>query len=136
MDRYTIIGNLGRDAETRTLSGGHVITSFAVAVTENWKDKQGNKQSRTTWIDCKFWGEGGKKLAEYLIKGKKVLVEGRPTVRAWVKKDDPEKAMAILELNVDNIEFLGGGSKEQSSAATTTESVDLPAEKKEEDLPF
>jgi single-strand DNA-binding protein len=87
--------------------------SFSLAVTEKWKDKQGQQQSNTTWIRCTIWRKADQtKIAEYLKKGTRLLVEGRPTANAYLNKDN--KAVGVLDLRVDDFEFLGGGQRNES----------------------
>ncbi len=71
VNRITLIGNLGRDPETRTFNDGNPIVSFSVATSESWKDKAtGEKTERTEWHNVTITNEGlGKVAAQYLLKG-------------------------------------------------------------------
>lgn len=106
MNRTTVIGNLGADAEVRHLESGQAAISFSVGTTERWTDKQGNKQERTDWTRCTIWKPADKtSIAQYLKKGTKVLVEGKATARGWIHQTTGE-VNAQIELNVSNIELL------------------------------
>lgn len=120
MNRYQAIGNLGRDAEARTLDSGSTAISFTVAVTEKYTDKSGQKVENTTWINCTLWrtAQQSTAIANYLKKGQKVLVEGKPSVRSYEKNDGTHGAS--LELRVDNIELLGGAPTDSSTAPANT----------------
>lgn len=115
LNRFTFIGNLGQDAQVRTLDSGATAISFSVAITEKYRDKQGNTQELTTWVNCTRWVQqgGSTALAQYLRKGQKVYVEGRPTARGYVANDG--QAAASLEVRVEKIELLG--SAQQQGAA-------------------
>lgn len=117
MNRYQAIGNLGRDAEARTLDSGSTAISFTVAVTEKYTDKSGQKVENTTWINCTLWrtAQQSTAIANYLKKGQKVLVEGKPSVRSYEKNDGTFGAS--LELRVDNIELLGGAPADSQPTA-------------------
>ena len=123
LNRFTFIGNLGQDAQVRTLDSGTSAISFSVAVTEKYKDKQGNAQEITTWVSCTRWvPQGGSTaLANYLLKGQKVYVEGKPSARSYVAQDGT--AAAVLNVRVDKIELLGGS---QGQSAQPNSSYNAP----------
>jgi single-strand DNA-binding protein len=104
MNNLTIAGNIGRDAELRRLQDGTPVAQFSVAVS-NGKDKQGNRRD-STWFDCSLWGKRGEALSQYLTKGGKVAVSGLVSARAHESK-------AYLQLRVNEITMLGGGSDNQ-----------------------
>ena len=114
----TIAGHLGRDAETRE-AGHSVVTSFSIAVSDKRND-------RTNWFSCSLWGSRGEKLRQYLVKGKAVLVTGGLTTREHNEKQ-------YLEVNVDDLSFLGSGSEASSSAPRSTAAA---AGEPDEDIPF
>jgi len=117
MNRYQIIGNLGSDAEVRTFESGMAAISFSVAVTEKWKDATGQKKERTDWIRCTIWRKSGQtSVADYLKKGTKVMVEGRPSARGWCNEGTGE-VKAMIELRVDDFEFLSAVQRAGSLAA-------------------
>lgn len=85
LNRVELIGNLGKDPETRSLQNGGTVVSFSIACSESWKDKQtGERKERTEWINVVCFNEGlGKVGAQYLRKGSKVYVSGRFQTRKW-----------------------------------------------------
>ena len=99
MQQLLIAGNIGKNAEVRRLQNGDPVCNFSVAV-DNGKDKQGQRRD-STWYDCSLWGKRGESLEQYLTKGGKVTVTGRPTVRVHEGK-------AYLGINVDQITLQGG----------------------------
>lgn len=127
MQKTIFIGRLGKDAEQKTISGTEVI-NFSVGVTDTWKDKTGQKQSKTTWYECAKWGSAG--ILPYLKKGTQVFVEGVPTADAYTNKDG--QAVGVLRIKVNQIELMGGGNAE----AATTQKANVEASQEEPDLPF
>lgn len=104
MNRHTIIGRIGNDAEIKDFGGNQVI-NFSVAVTESYNNKQtGEKVVNTTWIECSKWGNNTA-IAQYLTKGTQILVEGKPNNRAYVKDDGT--VVVVNGINVQNIMLLG-----------------------------
>lgn len=102
MIKIQVIGNIGRDAEKRDVSGKSVI-NFTVAHSEKWKDAQGNQQERTTWVECAYWTEKTG-ILPYLTKGTMVYVEGAPEATVYTSKDGDSKAS--LRCRVSQIQLL------------------------------
>lgn len=142
MLKTIIAGNLGGAAEVRTLDGGRTVISFSVAHTDTWTNKNGVKNSKTTWARCSLWRNEGQsiKISEYLTTGRPVIVEGSVEARAWSDKDG--NAQASLELTVRNIELISGGgtssARETSAPAQAAKPATTPQASPEEDddLPF
>lgn len=99
-----IIGHIGHDAEVKDLGHNQVI-NFSVAVTENWKNQQGEKHSKTTWFEISKWGNNVG-LAPHLTKGTQVYVSGKPEARAFINKQG--EAVAVNGINASVITLLGG----------------------------
>lgn len=126
MIRLQIIGALGSDAEVRQLDNGRSAISFSVAHSEKWKDQSGQQQERTTWVRCTIWRKSDQvAIAQYLTKGTKVLAEGEPSARAYLSSTGAPTGS--LELNVKNIELLGGGTRTQGQAQPTQQKQSRPA---------
>ena len=86
MNRVTLIGHLGRDAELKTTPAGVSVASFSIATSESWTDKaSGEKKEQTEWHRCVLWGKQADSLSRYLVKGKQVAVEGKLTTRSYEK---------------------------------------------------
>lgn len=133
MIKLQVIGNLGKDCLVNSVNGKTVI-NFSVAHTETYRDRNGEKQSKTTWVDCSQWTERTG-IAPYLKKGTTVFVEGTPEVKEYDTKDGRKGSK--LTLRVSMIELLGSRhegpqnapqSQPVSAAADITEPID--------DLPF
>jgi len=85
VNKVILVGNLGRDPETRTFQNGGKIVNLRIATSETWKDKQtGEKKERTEWHSVAITNEGLARVAEqYLRKGTKVYIEGQIETRKW-----------------------------------------------------
>ena len=93
VNKCIIVGNLGRDPETRNLSDGSPVVSLRVATSESWKDKtSGERKEKTEWHSVVIFNESLAKVAEqYLRKGSKVYIEGALQTRKWMDKDGQER---------------------------------------------
>ncbi len=105
VNKVILIGNLGRDAETKFTPSGAAVTRFAIATTRSWKDQQTNEwKEETNWSNVVLWRQ--ENLANYLTKGKQVYVEGRLQTRSYDDKDG--KKVYATEVVADEVILLGG----------------------------
>lgn len=105
VNRCILVGNLGRDAETKFTPAGIAATRFSVATTRRWNDQQsGDWKEETNWTNVLVWRQD--KLAQYLTKGKQVYVEGRLQTRSYDDKDG--KKVYATEVVADDVILLGG----------------------------
>jgi single-strand DNA-binding protein len=116
MNKALILGNLGRDAEVRTVPNGGTVASFSLATTEKWTSKDGEKHEQTEWHRIVLWGKQAEVLQPYLLKGKQVLVEGRIQTRQYDK--DGQKHYAT-EIKADRVTLLGGGGNREAAQETS-----------------
>lgn len=105
MLKMILSGALGHDAEVREVGKKKAI-NFNVAVSMDYKDQQGNKVERTEWVRAVMWRNNGQstKVADFLKKGQKVLIEGLPASEGFKGKDGAVKS--ALNVNVKELEFL------------------------------
>lgn len=84
LNQCQFIGNLGADPETRSFQNGGQVCNLRLAVSEKWKDKNGERQEKTEWVSVAIFSEGlAKVAAQYLRKGSKVFVSGKLATRKW-----------------------------------------------------
>lgn len=84
LNKCAFIGNLGADPEVRSLNNGGEVVNLRLAVSETWKDKDGNRQERTEWVQVVIFNENiGKVAKSYLRKGSRVYLEGQLQTRKW-----------------------------------------------------
>lgn len=121
MNKIILLGNVGKDPETRTLENGTKVTSLTLATSETWKDKQGNKKEEVQWHSVQLWRGLAEVAEKYVKKGSKLLIEGKVTYRSY-EKDGETKY--ITEIVGKEMKMLGGKQQEQGSKPV------------KEDLPF
>ncbi|HVO88946.1 MAG TPA: single-stranded DNA-binding protein [Casimicrobiaceae bacterium] len=107
VNKVILLGNLGRDPETRYTTGGDAVTNLNIATSEQWKDKSGEKQERTEWHRVVLFGRQAEIAGEYLKKGRSVYIEGRLQTRKYTDKDGVEKYST--EIVADRMQLIGGG---------------------------
>jgi single-strand DNA-binding protein len=150
VNKVILIGNLGRDPETRYMPDGGAITNISIATTEVWKDKQGEKQEKTEWHRVAFFGKLAEIAGEYLKKGSQVYVEGRLQTRKWQDKDGQDKYTTEIVANA--MQMLGsrqgmgggdrdaGGERDGGAGRSQPKAAAKPAGGKfddlEDDIPF
>jgi single-strand DNA-binding protein len=85
VNKVILVGNLGKDPETRTFANGGKVVSFSLATSENWKDRaSGERKEKTEWHNVSIFSEGLAGVAErFLKKGSKVYIEGQLETRKW-----------------------------------------------------
>ena len=107
-NKVTLMGNLTRDPETRTTPGGQSVTSFSLAVNRSWRGSDGQQQEAVSYIDCTAWGKAGEIIAQYMSKGRALLVSGRLDQRTWDDKETGQKRSKV-EVIVEDFNFVDGG---------------------------
>jgi single-strand DNA-binding protein len=84
VNKVILVGNLGADPESRSFSNGGEVVNLRIATSENWKDRDGNRQERTEWHSVAIFNENlGRVAKNYLRKGSKVYIEGQLQTRKW-----------------------------------------------------
>ena len=106
INKAIIIGNLGKDPELRHTPQGMAVASFSVATSENWNDREGQKQTRTEWHRIVAWGKLAELCSKYLAKGRQVYLEGRIQTRNWEDKEGQKRY--TTEIVANTVQFLGG----------------------------
>ncbi|MBW6468826.1 MAG: single-stranded DNA-binding protein [Anaerosomatales bacterium] len=135
INRVMISGNLTRDPELRSTSGGTAVLKLGVAVNDRRKNQQtGEWEDVPNFVDCTIFGTRAEALAQYLSKGQKVAIEGKLRFSSWESQQGEKRSK--LEVVVDEIEFMssrgeGGGGGGRTFAAP--EAADLPSD---DEIPF
>ena len=110
VNKVILIGNLGRDPETRYLPSGEAVTNISVATTETWKDKaSGEKKEATEWHRISFFGRLAEVAGEYLKKGSQVYIEGQLRTRKYQDKETGKDRYST-EIRADRMQMLGSRS--------------------------
>ena len=106
LNKVILIGNLGKDPETRYAPSGDAICNLTLATTETWKDKAtGERKDATEWHRIVFFGKLAEIAAQYLKKGAQVYVEGRLQTRKWQDQSGQERY--TTEIRADEMKMLG-----------------------------
>jgi single-strand DNA-binding protein len=106
LNRVQLIGNLGRDPETRFLPSGEAVANLAIATTDKWTDKQsGEKREATEWHKVSFFGKLAEIAGQYLVKGSSIYIEGSLHTRKYTDKDGVEKYST--EIKGQSMQMLG-----------------------------
>ena len=106
VNKVIIVGNLGRDPETRSFPSGDQVTNVTIATTDRYKDKAtGENKEITEWHRVSFFGRLAEIAGQYLRKGSQVYVEGSLRTRKWTDKDGVEKY--TTEIRADSMQMLG-----------------------------
>lgn len=105
MNKAILLGNVGREPETRSTPSGMTILGFSVATSEKWKDKNTQQaQEKTEWHNIKVFGKQADNLSKMLKKGAQVFIEGRIQTNSW-EKDGVKRYMT--EIVANNVQLLG-----------------------------
>ena len=106
VNKAILIGNLGKNPDMRYTPEGTAITNITLATTENWKDKNGEKQEKTEWHNVVFFGKLAEIAGEYLTKGSQIYVEGRIRTRKWQDKEGQDRYTTEIVAGI--MQMLGG----------------------------
>lgn len=137
LNQLTIIGFIGRNAETKQLPNGSVVTKFSVATTKSWKDDKGEWKNKTQWHTVVAFGQGFAQMAPRLVKGSHVFAQGELTTREYDRpitvpsgKKSIEHVIQQLavELKADTIRLL--------DRANAPESGEMTEQITDEDIPL
>lgn len=125
-----IAGNLTRDPELRTTTGGRNVCSFTVAVNRTYRDASGGQREEVAYIDCNAWAALGETINKYARKGSGVLVSGRLRQDTWEDKATGAKR-SRLEIVVEDFNFVGNSADREGGnlPADSTSQGSKPAAK-------
>lgn len=128
LNQVTLMGNLTRDPELRQTPSGQNVTSFSLALNRAYKDQSGEWQEATDYIDCVCWGPLAERVAQYLNKGRRCLVQGRLQSRSWEQDGAKRSKVEVLANDVTFLDGRGGGDNgEGAPAPITAEPAGKPA---------
>ncbi|RTZ73672.1 MAG: single-stranded DNA-binding protein [Gammaproteobacteria bacterium] len=152
INKVILIGNLGKDPETRYMPSGGAVTNITVATSETWKDKNtGEQQERTEWHRVVFFNRLAEIAGEYLKKGSKVYIEGSLRTRKWQGQDGQDRyTTEIIANEMQMLDSRGGGgdapfarqqqpsTQQPPSAQQSSQGTAAPVDNGgfEDDIPF
>lgn len=139
VNQVILLGNLTRDPELRQIPSGQSVCSFSLALNRAYKDQNGEWQEATDFIDVVAWGPLGERVAQYLTKGRRCLVQGRLQSRSWEQDGQKRSKVEVLANDVTFLDGRGddnggstGGNGGGSSASSTSSSTS--SSKKKDDV--
>ena len=124
INKVILVGNLGKDPETRYLESGVAVTSFSLATTESYKDKTGTRVNQTEWHNVVLWRGLAEVAEKYLKKGSQVYIEGKIRSRSWEDKEGNKRY--TTEIIGDNMTMLGGKRDSEASSEESFQSMSQP----------
>ena len=138
LNKVMLIGRLGKDPELKRVPSGAAVVEVTIATSENFKDKNGNKQDKTEWHSVVFWNKTAETVAQYLKKGSLVYVEGKLQTRSWDDQNGQKRYKTEIVANsFQFMESRGGSNQGQSyQAPVAPASNQIPAMPIDSDLPF
>ena len=128
LNQVTLMGNLTRDPELRQTPTGQNVTSFSLALNRSYKDASGEWQEATDYIDIVCWGPLAERVAQYLSKGRRCLVQGRLQSRSWEQDGQKRSKVEVLANDVTFLDSRGGGDNEGGYSGGTP--AEAPAAEK------
>ena len=128
INKVLIIGNLGKDPETKQMNNGKMVTNLTIATSESWKDKQtGEKKEVTEWHKCVFFSPLAEICGKYLKKGSKVYVEGSLKTRKWTDNNGVDKySTEIMGRNMQMLDSKVHNSEQNSTPAAVDFDDSMP----------
>jgi len=143
VNKVILIGNLGRDPETRYTQGGAPVTNFSVATSDSWKDKQtGQQQDRTEWHNVVCFARLAEIAGEYLKRGSKVYIEGSLRTSNWEKDGQKHYKTEVIASNLQMLDSRGGSPDSGSAGGAASSQMEPvhntpdPMPDFDDDIPF
>jgi single-strand DNA-binding protein len=127
-NKVILMGNLTRDVELRHTPTNQAVANIGLAVNRTYKSKEGENREETTFVDCEAWGRTAEVMAQYLSKGRPVMIEGRLKFDQW--QDQQGQNRSKLKVVIENFQFIGsrtdgggggGGSTDGGGAPTASQ---------------
>ena len=109
INKVTLSGHLGKNAEIKTTQSGESLLTFSLAVNEYTKNKAtGERETYTNWFDCTMFGSAAENVVQYLTKGKQICLDGKLHFSSWEDAQTGQKRSKV-NVRVNNIDLCGGG---------------------------
>jgi len=124
LNRVQLIGNLGKDPESKFTPTGKKVAHFSIAVSNRWKSKEGELKEYTEWVNVEAWGRLGEVCQQYLKKGSLVYIEGRLKTDKYEDKGETKYFTKVVALT---LQFLDKKEKEEPMMTVEEEAADYEA---------
>jgi len=139
INKVILVGNLGRDPETRYLPSGGAVTNVSLATSRSWKDRDsGEQKEKTEWHRVVFFNRLGEIAGEYLKRGSKVYVEGELRTREWEKEGQKHFTTEIVANEMQMLDSKGGNSdyENNNNSSVAAPSSLSSSDMVDDDIPF
>ena len=121
VNKVILVGNVGKDPETRYLPSGGAVTNVTLATSDSWKDKNtGQPQEKTEWHRIVFFNRLAEIVNEYVRKGSKLYIEGRLQTRSWEQDGVTRYATEIVANEMQMLDSRGGGGGQDGQFGQNT----------------
>ncbi len=137
INKVILVGNVGKDPEVRHLDSGVAVTTFPLATSESYKNKEGQRVTNTEWHNIVLWRGLAEVAEKYVKKGNPLYIEGKIRTRSWDDKDGNKRY--TTEIIADNMQMLGSKQSNEENAASapeTSSGIDIENIPEGDDLPF
>lgn len=114
VNKVILVGNVGKDPEIRYTQSGEPIANFSLATTENWTDKNGQKQEKTEWHRVEVFGKTAQVVRDYVTKGKPLYIEGSISYQEYTDKDGIKRNTTRVRVSGFNSRLVLLGSRGDS----------------------
>lgn len=116
VNKVLLLGNVGKDPEIRSTTGGTLVASFSLATADRQKDQQGNWQDKTEWHNLVAFSRTAEIIRDYVKKGSQLYIEGKIQTRSWDDKESGQKKYRT-EILVNELTLLGKPGEGSGSGA-------------------
>ncbi len=127
LNQVTLMGNLTRDPELRTTPSGQNVVSFSLALNRSYRDSSGEWQEATDYVDIVAWGPLAERVAQYMTKGRRCLVQGRLQSRSWEQEGQKRSKVEVL---ANDVTFLDGRGSADSEVENVPREPEAEGESK------
>ncbi len=133
INQVILMGNLTRDPDLRQTPTGQNVCSFSLALNRSYKDQAGEWKDATDFVDVVAWADLGERVAQYLSKGRRCMVQGRLQSRSWEQDGQKRSKLEVLASDVTFLDGRGAaGESDDSGSAEATSDAKLSPKKKED----
>lgn len=128
LNQVTLMGNLTRDPELRQTPTGQNVTSFSLALNRSYKDASGEWKEVTDYIDIVCWAALAERVAQYMSKGRRCLVQGRLQSRSWEQEGQKRSKVEVLANDVTFLDSRGAGGGDNESSSASEPATEAPSD--------
>lgn len=137
INKVIVSGNLTRDAELKSLPNGTDVLEFGIAVNERRKNQTGEWEDSPNYFDCSLYGKRAEGLSRYMVKGRKVAIEGKLQWRQWEKDGERRSKVSIVANEIDLMDNGKNVQNENVHSENVQNSYEPPADQyADSDIPF